>query len=185
MDRREFIQVAAAVPILPYVGRSDAFVQERGVYVARDRDRFGEERKGGGGAPMQIKVSSADSAGAFFLFELMHSRRGGGPPRHFHYDQDEWFYCNQGEYLVEVGGVRYTLRPGDSVLAPRRVPHAFTFLGGDQPGRLLVGFTPAGRMEDFFRELERRGAFFGSGTDEDRARLREFGMENVGPPIQL
>jgi len=46
-----------------------------------------------------------------------------------------------------------------------------------------VGFTPAGKIEAFFRERQTRDTFFGSGTPEDRARLRSFGMENVGPPL--
>jgi Cupin domain len=106
------------------------------------------------------------------------------PPRHFHFEQDEWFYSVEGDYVVEIDGVRHELSTGDSILAPRRLPHAFAF-AGTGVGRLLAGFTPAGRMEEFFREQLSRGAFFGSGTDADRARLREFGMQNVGPPIQL
>jgi hypothetical protein len=40
-------------------------------------------------------------------------------------------------------------------------------------------------MEEFFREQQERRAFFGTGTAEDRARLRDFGIENVGPPLVL
>ena len=27
----------------------------------------------------------------------------GGPARHLHYDQDEWFYAVEGEFIIEVG----------------------------------------------------------------------------------
>ena len=28
----------------------------------------------------------------------------GGPPRHVHFEQDEWFYVIKGDYVFEVGG---------------------------------------------------------------------------------
>lgn len=41
-------------------------------------------------------------------------------------------------------------------------------------------------MEQFFRDLEKRGAYFGSGTAEDKETLRqEYGIVNVGPPLNL
>ena len=71
------------------------------------------------------------------------------------------------------------------MLAERRVPHAFVY-DYPTPGRLLVGFTPAGAMERFFRDLEKRGQYFGSGTAEDRETARrEYGIVNVGPPLKL
>jgi mannose-6-phosphate isomerase-like protein (cupin superfamily) len=59
--------------------------------------------------------------------------------------KDEWFHCAAGEYVVEIGNQRFEFGPGDSVLGPRRVPHAFAFVG-NTAGNLLIGFTPAGRM---------------------------------------
>jgi len=39
-------------------------------------------------------------------------------------------------------------------------------------------------MEEFFRELENRGRYFGEGTPEDKKRARQFyGIESVGPPL--
>ena len=45
-------------------------------------------------------------------------RRGSGPPKHYHEEQDEWFYCLSGEYVVEIGEQRFRLAPGESVLGP-------------------------------------------------------------------
>jgi mannose-6-phosphate isomerase-like protein (cupin superfamily) len=156
--------------------------QGTGVRVASGESRFGRPLKLPEGNALFIKVASADTGGAFFLTEQPSGARGG-PPKHFHQDEDELFFCLAGEYIVEVGDRRYDLRPGDSVLGPRRVPHAFAFVGAT-PGRLLVGFTPAGRMEQFFRDLSERGRYFGTGTDEDRRIMRErYGIVNVGPPL--
>jgi quercetin dioxygenase-like cupin family protein len=33
------------------------------------------------------------------------------------------------EFLIEIGGTRHRLGPGDSVLAPRRVPHVWAHVG--------------------------------------------------------
>jgi uncharacterized cupin superfamily protein len=112
-------------------------------------------------------------------------RRGSGPPRHYHEEQDEWFYCLAGEYVVEIGDQRFRLGPGESVLGPRRVPHAFVYDAAG-PGRILIGFTPAVRIEQFFRDLEKRGEYFGNGSAADKELVhRLYGIVNVGPPLRL
>jgi len=75
-----------------------------------------------GGDRIHVKVATQDSGGALFMTEQPIERRGSGPPRHYHEEQDEWFYCLAGEYVVEIGDQRSRLGPGDSVLGPRRVP---------------------------------------------------------------
>jgi quercetin dioxygenase-like cupin family protein len=153
-----------------------------GVKVAAGESRAGRPLKLPDGGLLFIKVASQDTAGAFFLTEQPSGQKGG-PPKHLHLEEDEWFYCLAGEYIVEVGNQRYELKPGDSVLGPRRVPHAFAFVG-NTPGRLMVGFTPAGRVEQFFRDLDARGTYFGTGTNEDREAARQrYGIVNVGPPL--
>jgi hypothetical protein len=37
----------------------------------------------------------------------------------------------------------------------------------------MVGFTPAGRVEQFFRELDARGKYSGTGANEDREAARQ------------
>jgi quercetin dioxygenase-like cupin family protein len=153
--------------------------------IAAGAGRGGEVIKLPGGDLVYIKVTGADTGGGLFLTEQPIDRRGTGPPKHYHEEQDEWFYCVAGEYVVEIGDQRVRLTPGESILGPRRVPHAFVY---DAPGtgHLLVGFTPAGRMEAFFRDLEKRGRYFGNGTAEDRETARrEYGIVNVGPPLTL
>ena len=144
--------------------------------------RFGQTLTLPDGGALFIKVATQDSGGAFFLTEQPSGQKGG-PPKHFHLEEDEWFYCLAGEYIVEIGNQRYELKAGDSVLGPRRVPHAFAFVG-NTPGRLMVAFTPAGRVEQFFRDLDARGQYFGAGTAEDKEMARQrYGIVNVGPPL--
>jgi mannose-6-phosphate isomerase-like protein (cupin superfamily) len=181
--RRLFVTTLLALPGGTIAAQQPAPPSGAGARVPAGTDRFKSVLTLPGGDLLFVKVSTADTRGAFFLTEQPLSRKWTGPPRHFHQEQDEWFYCLAGEYVIEVGGTRSPLLPGDSLLVPRRVPHAFALVG-DGGGRLLVGFTPAGRMEEFFRELEKRGEYFGTGSAADRARARSYyGIENVGPPL--
>jgi quercetin dioxygenase-like cupin family protein len=177
------IQAMAAFPVA-VLGAQTAKPSGGGVRVANGESRFNRPLKLPEGNVLFVKVSSEDTAGSFFLTEQPSGGKGG-PPKHYHLEEDEMFYCLAGEYIVEVGDQRWNLRPGDAALAPRRAPHAFAFVG-NTPGRLLVSFTPAGRMEQFFRDLDARGTYFGTGTDQDRQIARErYGIVNVGPPLKF
>jgi hypothetical protein len=61
------------------------------------------------------------------------------------------------------------------VLAPRRIPHAFCGVG-DKPGRMLIAFTPAGKMEQFFRDTA-----IPNGPKLDAPLFSRYEMEYVGP----
>jgi quercetin dioxygenase-like cupin family protein len=185
LGRRSFVESLLAVPAGLAAKAQPVAPGAAGTKVPAGDGRAGERLMLPGGNPLFIRVTTEDSQGAFFMSEQPISRRGMGPPKHYHEAQDEWFYCLEGEFVVEVGDQRFRLRAGESVLAARRVPHAFVY-DFPTPGRLLVGFTPALTIERFFRDLAKRGAYFGSGTAEDRETARrEFGIVNVGPPLKL
>ena len=144
--------------------------------VPAGEDRSGEHH-GLGVSTVDFKVIAPDG-GLLVLENTFHAR--GGAPRHLHLAQDEWFYALEGELVIEVGDQRHTLRPGDSVLGPRRVPRVWAHVG-DGRGRILVAFTPAGRMEAFFREVTKADAM----PPQDPALWREHGMELLGPPLTV
>lgn len=83
------------------------------------------------------------------------SSKKGGPPGHLHHNEDQWFYVIEGQYIAEIGSQRVQLKPGDSILGPREIPHAWAFVG-DTQGRMLIVFAPANQMEAFFRDNEKR-----------------------------
>jgi len=180
MQRRSFIQLAlAALPatVLAQAAKTTSAVKP--VRVAAGTDREGKKRAIGVSSTT-YKVLTQETTGALFVMEQSNEKKGG-PPRHLHHGVDELFYSLDGEYIVEVGSERVHLKPGDCVLGPREIPHAWAFVGGS-PGRLLISFAPAGRMEAFFNERENRGIKPGAYTD-DAAFMREFGMELVGPGV--
>jgi DNA-binding transcriptional MerR regulator/quercetin dioxygenase-like cupin family protein len=123
-----------------------------GFSVAAGDDRFGEQVKlgGPGGEPNDCKVSAQDTDGAMAVFEFT----GSGWPRHLHYDQDEWIYIIEGEFEFHIGKERERSRlgPRESIFIPRKVPHVWGCVSG-QPGKIINVYQPAGKMEEFFREL--------------------------------
>ena len=94
--------------------------------VAAGQDRYGE-RRGLGISEIAFKVTPADSAGVLVLENTFRAR--GGPARHLHHDQDEWFYAVEGEFAMEIGAERFTLQAGDSVVGPKATPHVWAYTG--------------------------------------------------------
>jgi quercetin dioxygenase-like cupin family protein len=145
--------------------------------VAAGADRFAEQR-GLGISTIAFKLTTPNPSDLFILENTFLAK--GGPARHLHYDQEEWFYILEGEFQFEVGAQRFRLHPGDSLLAPRQVPHVWAFVG-EAPGRILIAFLPAGKMEAFFREVTKANAM----PPQDPAVWRVHGMELLGPPLPV
>src|SRR5579859_2150193 len=142
--------------------------------VAAGEDLYGENRGLGVSVSyIAIKVSLPDPNGLLVLENTLYKKRG--PARHLHYDQDEWFYAVEGEFIIEIGQERITLNPGDSILAPRKVPHVWAYIG-ETKGRMLIAFTPAGNMETYFREVANANAL----PPQDPKFWRAYGMELLG-----
>lgn len=145
--------------------------------VRAGEDRFGEQR-GLGISQIAFKVIPQESPGLLVLENTFHSK--GGPARHRHFDQDEWFYAVEGRFILEIGGNTIELQPGDSLLAPRSIPHVWAHVG-EARGRMLIAFTPAGRMEAFFREVTKANAM----PPQDPELWLAHGMELLGPPLRF
>ena len=122
-----------------------------GFSVAAGKDRFNEPIKLGGphGEPNDCKVSGKDTNGAMCVFEF--TGASGGPP-HLHHDQDEWIYVVEGEFEFHVDNKRLRLSAGESVFMPRKVAHMWGCVSAN-PGKIINVYQPAGKMEEFFREL--------------------------------
>jgi mannose-6-phosphate isomerase-like protein (cupin superfamily) len=183
MKRRAFLQSAASVvPLALAHPFAHALQQSPAPPAATDlhllhtgEDRFGENHSLGF-SKISFKTSTAETAGNLFIIEHT-GLSSGGPPLHLHTDQEEWFCVVAGEVLFQVGDRRVTLKPGDSILGPRNVPHTFRAVG-ETPAHMIIAFSPAGRMEQFFRDTA-----VPNSPPEDDAFLRRYGMELIGPPL--
>ncbi|MGA9533400.1 MAG: cupin domain-containing protein [Anaerolineales bacterium] len=155
-----------------YEGKLDA------IFVGRESDRHGVDRSMGI-TRLSYKVATADTNGGLFVIEQTMLAKGG-PPRHVHYEQDEWFYPIAGEFVVEVGDRQQHLGPGDSLLARRRTPHVWAHVT-EGVGRIAIAFSPAGKMEAFFDVTARTGSMPSMGPQ----LWLDHGMEVLGPPLAV
>jgi quercetin dioxygenase-like cupin family protein len=181
IERRScFGAVLAAFP-LAVLGQSIG--KSKAAAVRSGEDRYNEHHSLGV-STTAFKVSGRDTNGGLFIME--HANRAkGGPPRHVHQHEDEWFYAIEGEYLVAIADERFRLKPGDSILGPREVPHAWAFVG-DTTGKLLIAFAPANKMEEYFRSQKMAsGAYSTWNNPKDKEVALAHGIELLGPPMSL
>lgn len=159
-----------------------------GFTVAAGDDRFGQPVTLGGlsGEPLPIdcKVSSKDTGGAMCAFEFGYLSSG---PQHSHDDQDEWVYILEGTYEFRVGGKQFDAGPGASIFIPRKVDHVWAWRNGG-PGRILNVYQPAGRIEEFWREVAKYDGKTPPfhevlGLKGMHQFFQQFGMDLSGPPL--
>lgn len=184
MKRRLFLQTPLLAAALTSAVQTDAKERPgKGFKVSAGQDRFQQELHIMGGQFDRI-VSAEDTDGDLLIYNTVRQEKGG-PAFHLHHEQDEWFYVVKGEFIVKVGDDTFTLKPGDSAFAPRKIPHAFAKVNEGE-GQVLILFQPAGSMEDFFKQMSK----LGSSIPQDQERtLKELwethGMQVVGPPLKF
>jgi mannose-6-phosphate isomerase-like protein (cupin superfamily) len=137
--------------------------------------REDEEQVSLGGFGIVFRLNGSDTAGGFALVEHPLTPHTLAGPLHTHEREDEFTYVLEGEVGLEVGGQVSVARPGDVVVKPRGVAHAF-WNAGDRAARVLELIAPAG-FEDYFREL---GTIVTPGQAPDVQRIaalcRRYGL---------
>jgi quercetin dioxygenase-like cupin family protein len=111
LGRRAFVEAPVGSPVAGVALSAQTSSPPVGK-VAAGAGRADDIIKLPGGDRTHVKVATQESGGAMFMTEQPIERRGSGPPKHYHEEQDEWFYCLAGEYVVEIGDQRFRLRPG-------------------------------------------------------------------------
>lgn len=155
---------------------------KKGFVIRAGKNRFNEHTTIGGINPIDFKVSAEDTDDALTIGEYTGYTKGG-PPLHIHPYQDEVFIVLEGEHLFQVGDEQYHLTAGDTIFLPRNVPHAPCQLS--EKGKYLFFFTPAGKMEDFFRQVDKLSVK-GQPTPEQFGELfSTHEMKIVGPPLKF
>jgi quercetin dioxygenase-like cupin family protein len=98
---------------------------------------------------------------------------GGGPPPHYHVNEDETFHVLEGRvaFLAEVEW--HEVGVGGAAFMPRGVVHTFRN-AGDQPSRMLISTTPSGIEKFFARSAEE----FAKPGGPDMARIVQIGLEH-------
>ena len=185
IERRAFLLTAPAAALLASCASGPAAAlarrQRKATLVRAGRDGADRPRHVFGGLRIDAKVPPEDTAGDLYIIEHT-DREKGGPPRHVHHAQDEWFYVLEGAYHVEIGDERFDLGPGDAVLAPRAVPHVWAHVSEGQ-GRLLIAFQPAGQMASFLAALAELGS--APAPPVMASLFASHGMTMLGPPLPV
>ena len=117
-----------------------------------------------------VKVSAADTGGAFTLMED-NLKAEFALGLHLHREHAETFYILEGRVDFHIDGDWMTASPATTVHIPPNVPHALVLPDG-QTGKLLMIFQPAG-FDRYLAELAKL-------TDKDFAdkdRMRELDLK--------
>lgn len=126
------------------------------------------------GGSITHKVGGDQGGGSVAVFESL-IPPGEGPPLHVHANEEEVLYVLEGRFRFRLRDAITDAPAGSLMLVPRGVPHTWQN-AGDEEGRLLITFAPAG-MERFFDRAEGDRAAF-------EAFGEELGMTVVGPPLR-
>ncbi len=120
-----------------------------------------------------------------------HAPYGDSPPLHVHRTEDEAFHLLEGELRFQVAQEERRLVAGQSLLAPKGVPH--TYRVESVTGARWLTVTTRGDFERFVRALARPAEQptlpprSGEPTSEAIQLLTEtaraHGIEIVGPPL--
>ena len=102
-----------------------------------------------GAVRTEIHLTADETGGAFCLL-VDHPPAGWSLPAHRHANEAETIHVAAGEFEIRVDGTPMPLSAGETVHVPRGVIHS-TANVGEQPGRRILLFSPAG-MERFFLE---------------------------------
>ena len=136
-----------------------------------------------------IRVSENDGSNGMTLMEhrapFAHS-----PPLHVHSNEDEIFHVLIGELRVRVADRDICLRAGETLLAPRGIPH--TFAVESEGGATFLTMTSGGDFERMVRSQSRPAQRDGlpvsvTPTPEQiealEAACKAHSIALVGPPL--
>ena len=96
-------------------------------------------------------LRSEQTGGRFSLLEHDLAPRALGSPVHTHEHEDEYSLVTAGRIGVLIGAEVSEAGPGEWVVKPRGIPHAF-WNAGDEEARFFEIISPAG-FEDYFEQL--------------------------------
>src|SRR5215471_1425077 len=92
-----------------------------------------------------ILLSGEDTGGSYCLLD-MRVAPGKGVPRHTHTLEDEALFVLSGELEATVGDEIFTLKAGETLMAPRNIPHQLRN-PDNVANHYLIMFSPAGFEE--------------------------------------
>ncbi|MEZ4779129.1 MAG: cupin domain-containing protein [Flavobacteriaceae bacterium] len=139
---------------------------------------------------VKIRVSGDDSADGISVLEHQ-AYYGDSPPLHIHHTEDEVFIVLEGEFFFIIGTLEYSLKTGQTILAPKGIPHQYR-VESKNGGKWLT-ITTGHDFENFVKATARPALKntlpekLGPPTEEFKkglsAKSAEFHIEIIGPPL--
>jgi quercetin dioxygenase-like cupin family protein len=136
-----------------------------------------------------FRVPSDAGVDGITLIESL-APEGDSPPLHVHGTEDELFHVLEGTMRVRLGDDELVLEAGESVLAPKGVPHTYRV---ESPRARCLVVTASGDFERFVRAASRPAEApglpepAGPPTPEQVEALTELAARSsiafVGPPL--
>jgi mannose-6-phosphate isomerase-like protein (cupin superfamily) len=138
------------------------------------------------GIPHRIKLTGAETEGAYTAW-IDTVPPGSGPPPHVHHREDEDFFILEGEFeIFREGEPPLRASAGDLVHSPRGAVHTYRNVG-TTVGRMFQVAVPAG-IEHFFAEVGQPGSGEGHAPHPPTAAEVEYLIrtaEKYGIEIKL
>jgi quercetin dioxygenase-like cupin family protein len=132
------------------------------------------------GSLITIKLNSELTGGHLGMWEW-DAPRGATTPLHVHEIESEEFVILEGTARFFIGDERIDGGPGDVVMLPRQIPHAYQITS--ERARVITMVTPGGQEAMF---LEAGNPVTGPQIAPDPALMLEigpkYGTRLVGPP---
>jgi mannose-6-phosphate isomerase-like protein (cupin superfamily) len=126
------------------------------------------------GSRYVLRGESSD--GLFALIEHTIPPRTLAAPTHVHEREDEYSFVLTGRMGAQIGDSVVEAAPGDLVLKPRGIPHAF-WNPGDEEAHVLEIISPAG-FEQYFADVAPELAGKGEPDLRALAEIRgRYGLE--------
>ena len=136
------------------------------------------------GAPVVLPVSDASAQGSSLQRAVVvraGEDRQGKRLLTTPFPLDEKVAPSEGEFAFEVGTEKFRLTAGDSIYAPRRIPHVWACVS--EPGTMILLVQPAGSVDAFFRA---QAKLQGRPTRQEAEKLfAAHGMTVVGDPLPM
>jgi quercetin dioxygenase-like cupin family protein len=121
------------------------------------------------GDVVRVLASSAQTGGAYEIFEL-EGPEGSGPPPHAH-PWVEAYVVTEGEADVYIEGTKLSATPGCFFHIPAGTTHGYRIRS--QSAKFVVITSPAG-ASDFFHEIDAETA----GSCEDMGKIMAVAMKH-------
>ena len=139
---------------------------------------------------VKIRVPADSNSDKISVLEH-HAYYGDSPPLHIHHTEDELFVVLSGKFRFVIGGNEHRLDEGQTILAPKGIPHAYR-VESEEGGSWLT-ITTGGDFENLVKSFSRPAQQnklpekHGEPSEEDKKKLeaacKESQIEIVGPPL--